>query len=100
MHSLEHGAVWVSYRLDLSAAIVGHLRGLVREQPARRHGYVILSPYPGLPAAVVASIWGKQLRLASPADPRLQRFIAAYAEGPQTPEPGAAYSGGTGTPMP
>ena len=61
---------------------------------------MILSPYPGLPAVVVASAWGKQLRLASDSDPRLQRFIAAYAEGPQAPEPGAACSGGTGTPMP
>jgi hypothetical protein len=100
VHSLEHGAVWVTYRPDLSAAVVSQLRSLVREQPARRRGYVILSPYPGLPAAVVASAWGKQLRLASDSDPRLQRFISTFAEGSQTPEPGAACSGGTGTPMP
>jgi hypothetical protein len=100
VHSLEHGAVWVTYRPDLSAAIVGHLRSLVREQPARRRGYVILSPYPGLPAAVVASAWGKQLRLASDSDPRLQQFISTYTQGPHAPEPGAACSGGTGTPMP
>jgi hypothetical protein len=100
VHSLEHGAVWVTYRPDQSATAVSQLRALVREQPAGRRSYLILSPYPGLPTAVVASAWGKQVRLASASDPRLQRFIAAYVQGPQTPEPGTACSDGTGAPMP
>jgi hypothetical protein len=100
VHSLEHGAVWVTYRPDLPTAAVSQLRSLVREESPRKRHYVILSPYPGLPASVVASAWGRQLRLASASDPRLPRFITTYAQGPQTPEPGAACSGGTGTPMP
>lgn len=100
VHSLEHGAVWITYRPSLPAAAVSQLQGLVRGQSPRKRGYVILSPYPGLPASVVASAWGKQLRLASASDPRLPQFITTYAQGPQTPEPGAACSGGTGTPMP
>lgn len=99
VHSLEHGAVWVTYRPGLGGTAVSELRGLVRGEAGRARGYVILSPYPGLPAAVVATAWGRQLRLASAADPRLPRFITAYAQGPQTPEPGAACSGGTGTPL-
>ncbi len=100
VHSLEHGAVWVTYRPGLPTTTVSQLQGLVRGESPRKRGYVILSPYPGLPAAVVASAWGKQLRLASASDPRLPRFITTYAQGLQTPEPGAACSGGTGTPMP
>ena len=100
VHSLEHGAVWITYRPGLPTAAVSQLRGLVREQSPRKRGYVILSPYPGLPATVVASAWGRQLRLTGASDLRLPRFIARYAQGPQTPERGAACSGGTGTPMP
>jgi hypothetical protein len=48
---------------------------------------------------VVASAWGKQLKLTSVTDPRIGQFITAYTQGPQTPEPGAACTGGTGTPV-
>jgi len=98
VHSLEHGAVWITYRPGLPAASVTKLQDLVRGEPQAKRAYTILSPYPGLPAPVVASAWGKQLRLKSAADARLQRFITTYAQGPQTPEPGAACSGGVGTP--
>lgn len=100
VHSMEHGAVWITYRPGLPTAAVSQLRNLLRGEPARVRAYVLLSPYPGLPASVVASAWGKQLRLTAAADPRLARFISTYAQGPQTPEPGAACTGGAGTPMP
>jgi hypothetical protein len=60
------------------------------------HPYRLLSPYPGLPAPVVATAWGKQLQLPSASDPRLTRFLDAYAGGPQAPERGANCSGGSG----
>ena len=100
VHSLEHGAVWITYRPGLPAAAVTRLHDLVRGKPPVKRGYVILSPYPGLPSPVVASAWGKQLRLPGASDPRLERFVTTYAHGPQTPEPGAPCSGGTGTPLP
>ena len=100
VHSLEHGAVWITYRPALPAAGVTTLQNLVRGEPQDKRGHVILSPYPGLPTPVVASAWGKQLRLTSASDPRLARFITVYAQGPQTPEAGAPCSGGTGTPQP
>jgi hypothetical protein len=59
---------------------------------------VLVSPYPDLPAPVVASAWGKQLQLDSANDPRLEQFVSAFREGPQTPEPGAPCTGGTGNP--
>ena len=98
VHSLEHGAVWVTYRPGLPAAEVTALQNLVRGEPQVSRSYTILSPYPGLPAPVVASTWGKQLRLTSPSDPQLGQFITTYAHSSRAPEPGAACSGGTGTP--
>jgi hypothetical protein len=88
VHSLEHGAVWVTYRPDLPATDVEALAEALPET------YVILSPYPDLPAPVVASAWGRQLRLEGADDPRLAEFVRTYREGPQTPEPGAPCTGG------
>ena len=94
VHSLEHGAVWITYQPDLPQAAVDKLRSLVRG-----HDHVLLSPYPGLPKPVVATAWGLQLPLDDANDPRLPVFITRYEQGPQTPEPGAACSGGIGTPI-
>ena len=94
MHALEHGAVWVTYRPDLPAAQVTALR---KSLPST---YAVLSPFTGLKAPVVVSAWGKQLVLTGADDPRLSAFVKAYRQGPQTPEPGAACSGGTGNPAP
>ena len=63
------------------------------------YSYIVLSPYPGLDAPVVASAWGVQLKLDGVDDPRLKTFIDVYRQGNQTPEPGAACTGGTGTPI-
>ena len=94
VHSLEHGAVWITYRPDLPAAAVDTIRNL-----ARGHDHVLVSPYPNLPHAVVATAWGLQLPLEDASDPRLSLFISRYEKGPQTPEPGAVCDGGTGTPI-
>lgn len=93
VHSMEHGAVWVTYCPDLSAEEVEALRAQVR---GRR--YALLSPYEGLPTPIVASAWGVQLQLDGPNDPRLASFLTTYMQGPQTPEPGAACFSGTGIP--
>jgi hypothetical protein len=93
VHSMEHGAVWITYQPNLPQSAVQHLISLVKG-----HSYVILSPYPGLPSPVVASAWGVQLKLQSANDPRIAEFIQKYEQGPQTQEPGAPCSGGTGSP--
>jgi hypothetical protein len=93
-HTLEHGAVWITYQPDLPQDQVEKLKELASGQT-----YVLASPYPDLPAPVVASAWGKQLRLDSADDPDLERFVGAYQQGPQTPEPGAACTGGLGEPQ-
>lgn len=88
VHAMEHGAVWITYQPDLPAADVKKLRALTPST------YAILSPYTGLPAPVVVSSWGKQLRLTGASDKRLPAFIRAYRQGPGTPELGAACTGG------
>ncbi|MEV6157085.1 DUF3105 domain-containing protein [Nonomuraea sp. NPDC052129] len=93
VHSQEHGAVWAAYRPGLPKAQLDVLLDRVKGRD-----FVILSPYPGLSSAIVLSSWGKQLKLDSAEDPRLPAFLRANINGPGTPEPGAACTGGVGEP--
>jgi hypothetical protein len=92
VHLLEHGAVWITYSPDLSQEGKDELRDIVESKNC-----LMASPYADLPAGtpVVASAWGVQIQLNGVDDPNLQRFITAYRQGPQTPEKGAACTGGT-----
>lgn len=92
VHSLEHGAVWVTYQPGLPDSEVTKLRD------ALPGTYTLLSPYPGIDAPVIVSAWGHQLKLDNADDPRLAEFIREYRQGPQTPEPGAACTGGLTAP--
>ncbi|GCF07565.1 DUF3105 domain-containing protein [Dictyobacter arantiisoli] len=94
VHALEHGAVWFTYQSTLSDDQIAQLRQLVKG-----HTYAILSPYNNLPAPIVASAWGLQLKVNNANDPRLAQFLKKYEQGPQSQEPGAACSGGTGNPI-
>jgi len=89
VHSMEHGAVWVTYRPDLPAPQVAQLRKAIPDT------YAVLSPFEGLKAPVVASAWGRQLPLSGVNDPRLAEFIREFRQGPATPEQGATCTGGT-----
>ncbi len=96
VHSLEHGAVWITYRPNLSRVDVGLLQQFVGLHLVGTEGYVVLSPYPGLPAPVVASAWGAQIRLKGPNDPRLAAFVMHFSGGAQGNEKGGRCTGGTG----
>lgn len=91
VHSLEHGAVWITYRPDLPKAQVDKLKDVATS--TGQQDYMLVSPYPDLPSPVVASTWGHQLKLTDPADPKLVAFIKKYQNGPDTPEPGAVCGG-------
>ena len=89
VHSLEHGAVWVTYNPDeIDADGVAELRTKLPSS------YIVLSPFPDLQAPVVASAWGAQVELDGPTDERLSSFLEKYWQSPTSPEPGAACSGG------
>jgi len=92
VHSMEHGAVWITYRPDLPSDDVAALQNLVRGET-----YTLLSPYPGLDSDVVATAWGVQLAPDSVTDERLEQFINRYRGG--GPEPGAPCSGGVSAPL-
>ena len=94
VHSMEHGAVWVTYHPDLPAGDVESLQDAVRGQP-----FVLLSPYPELNSPIVMTAWGIQLELESAGDSRVDDFIDRYQRGPQTPEPGAPCMDGIGSPL-
>ncbi|MEU6710575.1 DUF3105 domain-containing protein [Nonomuraea sp. NPDC046802] len=91
VHSLEHGAVWITYRPDLPKAQVDKLKEVTSS--TGQQDYMLVSPFPNLPAPVVASSWGHQLKLNSPDDPKLGAFIKRYQNGPDTPEAGATCGG-------
>lgn len=95
VHTLEHGAVWVTYDPALPQADITQLA------PLAELGHVLITPYPGLPDPVVASAWGNQVRLDSVADPRLEQFIREFRLNPETsPEPGALCSLGNDETLP
>jgi hypothetical protein len=94
VHSLEHGAVWITYQPDLPEEEVEALRQLAHRQP-----YVLVSPFPDLPAPIVASAWGYQVALDSSDDPWLGEFVRAFRLGPQAPERGGPCTKGMGAPI-
>lgn len=91
VHSLEHGAIWITYQPDLPQDQVTTLRN-----QAARQSFVLVSPMVGLPAKVVASAWGQQIQLDAADDERLDQFIRRFRLSPEAPEPGAACGGGYG----
>jgi hypothetical protein len=91
VHSLEHGAIWITYRPDLSSEQVDRLRTLAEDE-----GKVLVSPFDELPAPVVVSSWGRRLLLGSVEDDRLGQFVQRFRG--DAPEPRAACVG-VGTPL-
>lgn len=93
VHSLEHGAVWITYRTgDLTQSARQALNALAANPR------VLISPYPAQPAAVIATAWGVQLRLPSANIARLNAFIAAHRDRATAPEPNGPCVAGTGLP--
>ena len=93
VHSLEHGAVWVTYRPDLGAeAILGLIGELVDREK------LLVSPHPDQIPPVVATAWARQLALDGPDDPRLKAFIGRFTDGDAAPEAGVTCQGGMGRP--
>ncbi|MET7380445.1 DUF3105 domain-containing protein [Streptomyces sp. NPDC005526] len=90
VHSLEHGAVWVTYTSKAAKSDVQALAAKVKKTP-----YTLMSPYENQAAPLMLSAWGHQLAVKSADDPAVDKFFAGYVQGKQTPEPGASCTGGT-----
>ena len=105
VHTHEHGSVWITYRPDLPRKDVKRLEEFVRRQPMvvvtikgvsrdTNERYILMSPFPGLPSPIVISSWAHQLRLDSPDDPRLQRYVDTFRVNPKySPEYGPTCGG-------
>ena len=90
VHSIEHGAIWITYAPDLPAEQVALLAELADLDPE----YVLVSPQSGLDSRIVAVSWGLGLEASSADDPRLLQLVEAYAGGGQGGEAGAPCRGG------
>ncbi|MFI1028626.1 DUF3105 domain-containing protein [Streptomyces sp. NPDC020951] len=89
VHSLEHGAVWVTYNSKAAEADVKALGDKVAKTP-----YTLMSPVEDQSGTITLSAWGRQLTVDKASDPRVEQFLTKYVQGPQTPEPGAACTNG------
>jgi hypothetical protein len=87
VHSLEHGAVWVTYSPDLSSDQLDLLKSKLPRT------YAVLSPYEGLPSPIVLSGWNVQLQVQKADDPRIAQFFEEYWQSESVPEPGASCTG-------
>ncbi|WP_369168857.1 DUF3105 domain-containing protein [Streptomyces sp. R28] len=89
VHSLEHGAVWVTYTSKASKADVEALAAKVKKTP-----YTLMSPDDKQKDPIMLTAWGHQRTVTGASDPNVAKFFETYVQGKQTPEPGAACTGG------
>ncbi|MGW2643736.1 DUF3105 domain-containing protein [Streptomyces sp. NPDC001393] len=89
VHSMEHGAVWVTYTSKAAKADIAALAAKVKKTP-----YSMMSPYENQAAPLILSAWGHQVTVKSADDPEVNKFFAAYVHGPQTPEADAPCTNG------
>jgi hypothetical protein len=91
IHSLEHGAIWLTYRSDLPQDQVDELRKMAEDQ-----NYILVSPYETQVAPLIATAWNWQINLQTVDDKDLDRFIRVFKNSREhTPEYGAACAGTT-----
>ena len=89
VHSMEHGAVWITYQPTLSADQIASLKDMVEGD-----GYMLMSPYTNLPAPIVLTAWNHQLQLQTFDKDTIERFIRSYkTKRGVTPELGASCVG-------
>lgn len=92
VHSMEHGALWVTYNDDLPDAEVEELASKMQGDQ-----YRLMSPVPEQTSPINLSAWGRRLSVDSAGDERVDQFLEAYTNGRQAPEPGASCVGNATT---
>jgi hypothetical protein len=75
LHSMEHGAVWITYNPSLPADQVEKLAKKVRG-----NDYMLMSPYTGLDKPISLQAWGFQLKVDNADDGRIDDFIKALRQ--------------------
>lgn len=93
VHSLEHGAVWITYRPGLPSDDIDRLKSFIRSPDK-----VLISPVAGQRPAALVTAWANQLELEDVSDSRLDQFVNEFEGSPSAPEPGGRCTGGVGIP--
>lgn len=92
VHSLEHGAVWITYRPDLPAdqvaTLAGHVEGTEK---------LFMSPFPEQDAPISLQAWGYQLQVNDTDDSRIADFIRVLRVNASLEGPTATCGGGVTT---
>lgn len=88
VHSMEHGAVWITYNANLANPDRKILKSLAKNNP-----FVLVSEYPAQDSPIVLNAWGAQLPLDHADDDRLQAFVDFYAD--NGPEKAPCVDGGS-----
>nr|BFF27497.1 hypothetical protein GCM10025732_54620 [Glycomyces mayteni] len=94
VHSLEHGAVWLTYDPALVdgdgiAQLAGKING---------RDYSLMSPYPELGTEVSIQAWGVQYKTDDLNDPKIDEFLDYYVQNADnTAEANATCTGGVST---
>ncbi|MDP9797442.1 hypothetical protein J2S43_005954 [Catenuloplanes nepalensis] len=94
VHSMEHGAVWITYKTGLPQDQIDTLASKVRGNE-----FMLMSPIDGLSNNISVQAWGYQLKVDTADDDRIDSFIRALRIN-ATQEPNAGCSSGvtaTGT---
>ena len=89
VHSMEHGALWITYKSTTDRKKLDFLQGLARNNP-----YRLMTMHTRQKADVVLSAWGVQLVVSKWDEKAIKAFADKYTNNPETtPEFGAPCSG-------
>ena len=93
VHSLEHGAVWITYKPEIKKEEIVKLTTMLSDKTK-----ILLSPHSEQMAQIVATAWGRRLEIETATDPRLNKFIDFFTDGESAPEAGITCDRGIGRP--
>jgi hypothetical protein len=91
VHSMEHGAVWITYSRDLPQDEIDKLKAIAEGQD-----FILVSPYDGLPTPIVVTSWNHQMQLQTYDETKIDQFIKVFKNNKTyTPEFGATCATGS-----
>ncbi len=95
VHSLEHGAVWVTYRSEIDVETLGDIAVVSVSED-----HLLVSPYESQSSPLVLTAWERQLEVTTWEDPAVAAFLDRYLgrKSPTAPEAGVSCSGAIGEP--
>ena len=93
VHSLEHGAVWVTYKPEIEKEEIIKLTTMFSNKAK-----ILMSPHSGQISPIVATAWGRRIEIESANDARLNKFVDFFVDGETAPEAGITCDRGIGRP--